>query len=248
MRIFFDTEFTGLHRYTTLISIGLVTEHGDTFYAELSDYDKTQVDNWLRKNVIANLVGGHDNLYKENYKVYGNKSYVSQHLNEWLSNFEDIELVSDVCHYDMVLFIDLFGTAFDLPKNVNPACHDINQDIAKYLSISETEAFDVSREKFLNLSRKEKKANKKHNALDDALVIKRIYNKLSVYNMIESDKRKDDIELSSEEIRCLVCLIGESNDMDFLKRGLTEEDGKALYSLYERCFKIMNLERNNEKA
>jgi hypothetical protein len=54
-KVFFDTEFTGLHQGTTLISIGLVAETGETFYAELSDYDQTQVDDWLRENVISKL-------------------------------------------------------------------------------------------------------------------------------------------------------------------------------------------------
>jgi len=35
-RIFFDTEFTGLHKDTTLISIGLIAEDGRTFYAEFN--------------------------------------------------------------------------------------------------------------------------------------------------------------------------------------------------------------------
>ena len=38
MRIFFDTEFTGLHQNTTLISIGCIDENGRTFYAESTDY------------------------------------------------------------------------------------------------------------------------------------------------------------------------------------------------------------------
>jgi DNA polymerase III epsilon subunit-like protein len=38
MKIFFDTEFTGLHKDTTLISIGLVSEDNRKFYAELIDY------------------------------------------------------------------------------------------------------------------------------------------------------------------------------------------------------------------
>lgn len=29
MKIFFDTEFTGLHKDTTLISIGLISELGE---------------------------------------------------------------------------------------------------------------------------------------------------------------------------------------------------------------------------
>ena len=57
MNIYFDTEFTGLHKDTTLISIGLVTENGDTFYAEFDDYDKTQCNDWIQENVINNLYG-----------------------------------------------------------------------------------------------------------------------------------------------------------------------------------------------
>jgi hypothetical protein len=41
-KVFFNTEFTGLHQNTTLISIGLVSECGKTFYAELTDYDRVE--------------------------------------------------------------------------------------------------------------------------------------------------------------------------------------------------------------
>ena len=44
MKIFFDTEFTGLHKGTELISIGMVDEVGRTFYAEFNDYDKNQIE------------------------------------------------------------------------------------------------------------------------------------------------------------------------------------------------------------
>ena len=44
MKIFFDTEFTGLHKNTTLISIGCIDEAGRTFYAEFIDYDRSQYD------------------------------------------------------------------------------------------------------------------------------------------------------------------------------------------------------------
>lgn len=42
MEIFFDTEFTGLHQSTTLISIGLISKDGRTFYAECNDYDRSK--------------------------------------------------------------------------------------------------------------------------------------------------------------------------------------------------------------
>ena len=55
MKIFFDTEFTGLHKNTTLISIGMVDENGRTFYAEFSDYYESQCDKWIHENVIKHL-------------------------------------------------------------------------------------------------------------------------------------------------------------------------------------------------
>ena len=54
MRCFMDTEFTGLHQKTTLISLGIVSEDGRTFYAEFNDYAQDQVDEWLKDNVIKN--------------------------------------------------------------------------------------------------------------------------------------------------------------------------------------------------
>ena len=56
MKIFLDTEFTGLHKNTSLISLGMVDERGRTFYAEFTDYDESQCDDWIQKNVINNLI------------------------------------------------------------------------------------------------------------------------------------------------------------------------------------------------
>ena len=179
MKIFFDTEFTGLHIGTTLISIGLVDENGRSFYGEFLGYDSQQVDDWIQENVISHLKFKNENRPHNNYdskhiECVGYTYHMKRWLSEWLSQYDSVELVSDCCHYDMVLFIDIFGGAFDIPKNVCPACHDINQDIAEYYGISEKEAFDKSREGIL-----EEKSividGNKHNSLYDAKVIKSIY-------------------------------------------------------------------------
>lgn len=178
MKVFFDTEFTGLHKNTTLISIGCVDENERTFYAELNDYDKKQCNDWINENVIKHMTLGkyeHYSFNDKNTEVYGNKGFVREKLLDWLKEYEDVQFVSDICHYDMVLLIDLFGTAFDLPKGVCPSCHDINQDIASYYGISEAEAFDRSREKISDVIQ-----GNKHNALYDAKVIKSIYNKIVI--------------------------------------------------------------------
>lgn len=179
MKIFFDTEFTGLHKNTTLISIGLVSEDNRQFYAELIDYDENQCDSWIQENVVNHLYSKNweirENNYISNYHI-GGKYEIAKVLGNWFAQFDNVELVSDVCHYDMVLLIDLFGGAFQLPKKVCPACYDINQDIARVYNISLQEAFDKSREDILYQHYKDNAIKgDKHNALYDAKVIKELY-------------------------------------------------------------------------
>ena len=179
MKIFFDTEFTELSKNGQLISIGMISEDNKEFYAELNDIESTKVSEWIKENVLDNTINYGTLIPKEilddetNY-VVGSKEDIKIALEEYLDQFEEVELISDVCHYDMVYLIDIFGTAFDLPKNVNPACHDINQDIANYENITEIEAFDRNREDFIFTYNTEVDGVK-HNSLYDAKVIKEIY-------------------------------------------------------------------------
>ena len=162
MKVWFDTEFTGLHKNTTLISIGLVNEYNETFYAEFTDYDESQCDDWIKENVLNNLQFKNmtSDRWAETFmvdedrhtRVRGNKDFVRYNLELWLSRYPDeIQLISDVSHYDMVLFIDIWGGAFD-----------------------------ISREEIIKDSKYEVDGTK-HNSLYDAKVIRAIYNKLHKY-------------------------------------------------------------------
>lgn len=183
--LFFDTEFTGLRKDTTLISLGIVSDNGKRFYAEFADYDESQCDEWIKNNVINNLhLGGMRDGISDideepsGIMVRGNKNYVAKELKEWLSQFDSIQFVSDVCHYDFVLLIDLLTggkTALDLPDNISAVCHDINSDIARHYGITEREAFDKSREEIVSELCGHEVDGTKHNALYDAEVIKAIW-------------------------------------------------------------------------
>lgn len=185
MNLYFDCEFTGLRQNTTLISLGIVSEDEKKFYAEFIDFDGSQCDEWIKENVIGNLLlkEKEDEFIadympigeKETHFVKGTRWLIQDELGTWLSQFDSAQFVSDVCHYDFVLLIDLFGTAFDLPENVSPACVDINQEIAKHYGISEKEAFEKSREEIVLELCGKPIAGKKHNSLYDAEVIKAIY-------------------------------------------------------------------------
>lgn len=183
-RIFFDTKFTGLHQNTTLISIGLVSDEGERFYAELTDYDETQCDHWIPKNELDHLLlSGNTKLEKGleedamTTTVIGNKRDVGHELLTWLEGFgDDIQFVSDVCHYDMVLLYELIADgAMLLPEYINPFCHDLCQDISMILDISEKAAFDISREQLLTNRGIALPKGQKHNSLYDAEIIKAIY-------------------------------------------------------------------------
>jgi len=185
MKIFFDTEFTGLHANTTLISIGMISENNRKFYAEFTDFSREQVDDWIKDNVINNLLfkdvindvsAAKVMPLEDSLVVLGNKQFIRIHLLKWLESFEDtIQFVSDVCYYDMVLLIDLLaGHALNLPEYISPVCHDINQDIAYLLNITDREAFDLNREELAGITDN----IAKHNALFDAKVIKAIFDKL----------------------------------------------------------------------
>lgn len=218
MKLFFDTEFTGLRKDTTLISIGIVSEDGRKFYAELTDYNENQCNKWINENVVKNLHLPHipwhikctENIKKleedgyvisqnphipregalleydyfksdnENMTALGDSHWIGIALNEWLKQFDIIQFVSDVCHYDFALLIELItngGTALDLPDNISAVCHDINQDIAQHFGVTDAEAFDMSREQIMNdlCGPEDIVAGDKHNSLYDAEVIRAIY-------------------------------------------------------------------------
>jgi len=89
MRLFLDTEFTGINqRWPRLISIALINETGDqTFYAELppeSYFEK--VTSWVSENVLPKLHG-------ESVVMEPDKLRTS--LIDWLSQFDRIDLCSD---------------------------------------------------------------------------------------------------------------------------------------------------------
>jgi len=185
-KVFFDTEFTGLHQATTLMSIGLVTERGDSFYAELTDYDQAQLNDWLKANVLAHftLTDHPAGIYFITEDLFGNKlttirgekREVAAALVAWLQGAGPVQMWSDCLAYDWVLFNSLladFSNGYpQLPGNI----HYIPMDICTLFQLKDVDP-DVSREKYAYGGVYDM-PGKKHNALFDAVVIKECFNKL----------------------------------------------------------------------
>jgi len=109
MRIFFDTEFTDLTENAALISIGMVDEAGDEFYAELSDtYSPDACSEFCRREVLPHLEGG---------TVQRSLGDLREVLREWLTaKGEGVVLVCDSSR-DVHQFRQLFPCG--LPSNVS---------------------------------------------------------------------------------------------------------------------------------
>lgn len=161
MRVFFDTEFTGLRKDTTLVSIGMVDMTGRDFYAELTDYNREMVDTWIQENVLTGLIGKPAMQYT--------MGTLRSSLERWLRLYPQVELWSDCLAYDWVLFCDIFGGALNLPKNI----YYIPFDLCTLMKVNNIDP-DTDREKFAGAVKKEG-VKGKHNALYDAYVIRACY-------------------------------------------------------------------------
>lgn len=174
VKAFFDFEFTGLHCNTTPISLGIVTSNGKEFYSEFTDYDKEQVEDWALDNIFPSLLM-HDmgDRYKKTLgsvtMVKGDSDCVRSALREWVSQFKSVEFWGDCMWYDGVLLNEALGGAFNLPESVKYIYFDI-------ATLFRTHGIDpdISREAFIDTPIE----GSKHNALYDARVIQRCYDKL----------------------------------------------------------------------
>lgn len=176
LNIFFDTEFTELTQNTQLLSIALVAETGEQFYAECTDYHEKDINEWVRENVIDNFTLTKTNLSDiRKVEVRDNRKVIAEMIRWWLQQFEkdttDIQFQfwADCPAWDWVLFCELFGGSFKRPENIHYMCMDLATlfDIKGYSS-------DYGRADFL--------ANynvtidgSQHNALYDTLVCKKCF-------------------------------------------------------------------------
>ena len=172
MKCFLDCEFTGLHKDTTLISIGIISEDGRKFYAELTDYDKSQINEWIQDNVLDKLrySEGDSDYTTPEWFYCGDREFISEKLGDWLSQFDSVEVWSDCLAYDWVMFCDLFGSAHEIPSNV----YYIPFDLSTFFKLRGIDP-DISREEFSGIQI----LGDKHNSLWDAEVIKQCYERLT---------------------------------------------------------------------
>lgn len=200
--LYFDTEFTSPIKNSDLISIGITTDDKRQFYAELTDYDITKASKesrqWLSKNVLDKLLlkGKPNNSFmidKNSNTTYvkGNTEFVRNKLWMWLEEYKyGIQLVTDCGAYDMVLLQNLLSSnpvslSYDFIQHI-----ELNQVIMDVMNIDGGAAADISREELSGITGA-------HNALTDAIQIKKIFNKLTKpinnIGIVENDDEKSEL-------------------------------------------------------
>ncbi len=177
-KIFLDTEFTGLHQRASLISLAIVAESGEEFYAEFTDYNKDQVTDWLKENVLSQLFIKDNNANNLYTQIRGNKESIKNALINWFQQFpqekNSIQIWADCYAWDWVLFCELFGGAFNIPSNI----HYMTMDLATYLYGKNIEV-DIQRTKLLPDGYKDIDNLKPHNALFDARMELAVFKELN---------------------------------------------------------------------
>ncbi len=115
MRFFLDTEFMEAPGQLELISIGIVSQDGQEYYAETVEGDRSKANDWVKANVLPQLEG-----------PVKPQLAIGADIIEFVGSCEP-EFWGYYADYDWVVFCWLFGAMIDLPKGWLMYCRDIKQ-------------------------------------------------------------------------------------------------------------------------
>lgn len=171
-KIFLDTEFTSLKKDASLISLALVADNDNRFYAVFNDFEASNLNDFVKSSVIPYLNFSRNDKNLQDYRIKGNAQEIQLALTEWLDQFKTIQIWADVPHYDWVLFCNLFGGALQIPKNIHYMCMDL-------ATLIFSKGIDINTSRIELLTEEEiPKDYIVHNALSDAEVGMLILQKL----------------------------------------------------------------------
>ncbi|RED44294.1 3'-5' exoribonuclease [Aestuariispira insulae] len=167
---FIDAEFTGEHKFTTLVSLGIVGEGDEKIYLSFNDYDRNQVTPWLEENVLAHIDERESVSQEEGFRI----------LADWFESYrkkQSVSLVSFGKTHDLILLFELWHKAYPdreyfhnlycLPDYLNHAAHF---DLTTIFALAGLDP-DLDRGNFIEHS----VSGQRHEALFDALVVRECF-------------------------------------------------------------------------
>ena len=126
MRWYLDTEFNENGKTIELISLGLINEAGREFYACSAEINETRIakaNPWVGKNVLPKLPPHSATT------IWMRRKKMAERIGKLLLPDPEIEVWAYFGAYDWVVFAQLWGTMFDLPKGMPMYVHDIKQEM-----------------------------------------------------------------------------------------------------------------------
>lgn len=116
MRLFLDTEFTGLEPPSNLISLGLVAEDDRHIYIELTDgWSVSDCSDWVQANVVAKL--------DRRPETTMSRAEAAERLLIFLARFDEAVICYDSEHDER----QLLGLLATLPANVR--LENVNSEV-----------------------------------------------------------------------------------------------------------------------
>lgn len=179
---YLDTEFTALRQDARLISLALVAESGEAFYAELAGLDLARSEPWIRENVLPHCrwlgkAGVAAPVWTESegsISGFAQPPQVAERLRAWLARWPRINIWTDGGAWDWVLFCGLFGGALSLPENI----FYLPFDLVTLLALKGLDP-DLDRATFVGEGLPAGQAPRRHHALDDARILMACHRRLS---------------------------------------------------------------------
>lgn len=155
IKVYFDTEFITRPFHLELISIGMVREDGETYYAISSEFDPENAKPWVQKNVIALL---------EPEITPKTIEQIREDILMFLAH-RTPEFWAYYASFDWVLFSWIMEDMNAMPAHYPKFCNDLRQEIAR-LKFPKNQV---------------PRSQNKHNALDDALWNQQLHQKLTEF-------------------------------------------------------------------
>lgn len=154
MKVFFDTEFTGLGSDPRLLSIGMVAEDGSELYFEFSDgWTEDKCSSWVRVNVLP-MLGKADQL---------SRSVGAERIVTWLSGLGALPILMGDSDWDTELLRQLLDE-----YKADPTGYCL--ELLKFKDREQAGLFESARKRYFA-----SESVKPHHALTDAKAFRVAY-------------------------------------------------------------------------
>lgn len=153
-RIFYDTEFIDTGTHIDLISIGMVTEHGEEYYAVSNEFSMRNLvrNQWLVENVwpyLPQLRGDarmrelvshkgtsmnsrvrlHEALFDRYDPAVKTRNEIAAEVHGFITRVQNPQLWAWFGAYDHVVMAQLFGPMINLPRGIPMYTCDLRQEL-----------------------------------------------------------------------------------------------------------------------